>query len=112
MKKLITTFFLICLATNTIQAFNINNCTQEMKLTDLNSKNLLNYIKENNLTDKIMQICSEDICNEINISRLEQDIKSFIKQNIKYLQSKDSDSSIEAELKGFRIDKIVINCFL
>ncbi len=45
MKKLITTFFLICLATNTIQAFNINNCTQEMKLTNLNSKNLLNYIR-------------------------------------------------------------------
>ncbi len=69
-------------------------------------------IKENNLTDKIMQICSDNLCNEINISRLEQDIKSFIKQNIKYLQSKDSDSSIEAELKGFRIDKIVINCCL
>lgn len=109
MKKLITTFFLICLATNTIHAFNINNCTQEMKLADLNSKNLLKYIEENNLTEKIMQVCSDDICNEINLSRLEQDIKSFIKQNIKYLKSKDNESSIEAELKGFRIDKIVIN---
>ncbi len=109
MKKLILTFFLVCLTANTIQAFNINNCTKSMQLTDLNSKNLLNYIIENQLTDKIMEVCSDNLCSNINVSHLEQDIKSFIQKNIKYLKSKDEESSIEAELKGFRINKLIIN---
>ncbi len=112
MKKIITTFFLVCFAWNTYNAFNMENCTKEININHLNSKNILSYIKENNLTNKIMKICSNDICSDINIQNIEQDIKEFIKRNLKYLESKDKDTSLEAELKGFRIDKILVNSCL
>lgn len=109
MKKLILSLGLLGITINTIQALNINNCTKNIQLTDLNSKDLLNYIKENNLTDKITEVCSNNLCSDINVSFLEEDIKNFINQNIKYLKQKNIESSLEAELKGFRIDKLVIN---
>lgn len=109
MKKLMITIFLLCLTINTYQAFNINNCTKDIKLNELNSKNLLNYIKENNLLDKITKVCSNNICSEIDFANLEQDLKEFINKNLNYLKSKDNDYGIEAELKGFRIDRITIN---
>lgn len=109
MKKLITTLFFACLVMNTYQAFNIKDCIKDINIGDLNSKNLLTYIKENDLMDKITQVCSNEMCSKISISSLEQDIKEFINHNLNYLKSKDEDYSIEAELKGFRIDKILIN---
>lgn len=110
MKKFILIgIFLVCLSLNTYNAFNINNCTNEMKINDLNSKNLLNYITENNLKDKILKVCSMDICTSLNASNLETDIKDFINRNLNYLKGKDNDLALEAELKGFKIDKIIIN---
>lgn len=109
MKKLIATLFLVSLAINTYQAFNIKDCIKDINVKDLNSKNLLTYIKENDLMDKITQVCSNDICSKISLSSLEQDIKEFINRNLNYLKNKDEDYSLEAELKGFRIDKILIN---
>ena len=109
MKKYIILFiFLICLSINTYNAFNKNECTNELNLNNLNSKNLLNYINENNLLDKIERICSTDICVNINPSNIERDIKSFIEKNINYLKSKNEEVALEAELKGFRIEKIII----
>ncbi len=109
MKKLITIFFLISFAINTYNAFTTEECNQEISLQNLNSKNIISYIEENNLTNKIMKICSSSICSDINIQNLEQDIKEFIERNLNYLRSKDTDTSLEAELKGFRIDKIIFN---
>ncbi len=109
MKKIMITIFLICFAINTYQAFNINNCIEDIKVKDLNSKDLLHYIKENNLSDKLMQVCSSDICSNINLANLERDIKDFISRNLNYLKNKDKEHSLEAELKGFRIEKLLIN---
>lgn len=109
MKKIITTLLLLCVAIHTIDAFNIQNCMKEIMPNNLNSKNLLDFIQENNLHDKVMQICSSDICSNINIANLERDIKDFINRNLNYLKNKDGEQSLEAELKGFRIDKIFIN---
>lgn len=109
MKKLLLTgIFLIGFALNT-NAFNINDCLEYIKTQNLNSKNLLSYIKENNLTDKIMEVCSEDVCTKLNFSTLEQSVKYFIQRNIDILKNKDIESALEAELKGFKIDKIQIN---
>ena len=109
MKKLLLTgIFLIGFAMNT-NAFNINECLKYIQTQNLNSKNLLSYIKENNLADKIMEVCSEDICTKLNFSSLEQSIKYFIQRNIDILKNKDIEAAIEAELKGFKIDKIQIN---
>lgn len=112
MKKMITALFLVCFAIHSYQAFNIKECLQEFQLEDLNSKKLLSYIKENNISDKIAEVCSNDICHKVSFSNLEQDIKDFIKQNIEYLKKKNEDYSLEAELKGFKIDKIIINSCL
>ncbi len=109
MKKfLITGILLICFANQT-NAFDIKNCIEEISNLQINSKNILSYIKENHLTDKIMSICSSVTCKNINGANIEQEIKDFIKQNIALLKNKDLESALEAELKGFRIDKISIN---
>lgn len=106
-KYLILIIFLICLSINTYNAYNKNNCLNIVKPTNLNSKNLINYINENNLLDNLDRVCSQDICISINPSNLERDIKSFIEKNLNYLQNKNPEAAIEAELKGFRIDKII-----
>ena len=51
-KLLITGIFLIGFVMQT-NAFNIKDCLEYRNTPDLNSKNLLSYIKENNLMDKI-----------------------------------------------------------
>ena len=107
-KYLILFIFLICLSINTYNAFNKNNCTNEIKTSNLNSKNLLTYINENNLKDKIDRVCSSNICVSINPSNVERDIKSFIEKNISYIKNKNEEAALEAELKGFRIEKIII----
>lgn len=99
--------FLICLSVNTYNAYNKNNCTNTLKPSNLNSKNLINYLKENNILDNLDRVCSKDICISINVSNLERDIKSFIEKNLNYIQNKNPEAALEAELKGFRIDKII-----
>lgn len=109
MKKLLLTgIFLICFVSYT-NAFDIKECIEEISNLQINSKNLLSYIKENNLTDKIMSVCSSETCKNLNGANLEQEIKEFIRQNINLLKNKDLESALEAELKGFKIDKISIN---
>lgn len=107
-KLLITGIFLIGFVMQT-NAFNIKDCLEYRNTPDLNSKNLLSYIKENNLMDKITEVCSEEICTKLNFPTLEQGIKYFINRNIDILYSKDKEAALEAELKGFKMDKISIN---
>lgn len=109
MKRLIVILFLFCVFINSYQAFNFKDCIKEITVDDLNSKNLLEYIKDNELVDKIFQVCSNDFCHKINPSDLERDIKEFIKQNLDLVAEKDVEQGLEAELKGFRIDRIKIN---
>ncbi len=109
MKKLMLTLLFLFLFIHSYQAFKLNDCMKEITLKDLNSKNLLTYIKENDLIDKVTQVCSDNICSNINVGTLEKDIKEFIKRNLNYLNLKDTEHKVEAELKGFRIDKIKIN---
>ncbi len=109
MKKIIITLLFLFVAIQNYQAFNFNQCMKEIPIKDLNSKNLLTYIKENNLMDKITQVCSDNICSSINTATLEKDIKEFIKRNLNYLNLKDPEQKVEAELKGFRINKMKIN---
>ena len=61
MKKIVATLFLLCLAINTYKAFEIKNCTKNLTLDNLNSKDLLTYIKENDLLGKVSQVCSQDL---------------------------------------------------
>jgi hypothetical protein len=111
-KYLFILIFLLCLSINSYNALNINKCTNEIKLDNVNSKNVIEYITENNLDENITKICSTDICMNINPINLQRDIKSFIEKNISYLKNKDEEISLNAELKGFKIDKIIINSCL
>ena len=106
-KYCILILFLICLSINTYQAINKNNCSNEIKLENVNSKHIISYIQENQLEERINKICSSHICVNINPSNLEQDIKKFIEKNINYLKTQNEEVAIEAELKGFKIEKII-----
>ena len=109
MKKIAATLFLLCLAINTYKAFEIKNCTKNLTLDNLNSKDLLTYIKENDLLGKVSQVCSQDLCKSISLNSIEHDIQEFIKQNVNYIKSKNEELGLSADLKGFRIEKIILN---
>ena len=87
-------------------------CLNEINLDNLNSKNLINYILDNKLGDKIKKICSKDICTEVYFTTLESDIKKFITTELNYLKKINNDLAIEAELKGFKVDRIILNSCL
>ncbi len=109
MKKIFLAIIIIgCLSINSYNAYNKSNCINEIIPSGLNSKNILSYLSENNLVGMVNKICSKDICVSLNSTDIERDIKYFVDKNISYLNSKNSDAAIEAELKGFKIDKLII----
>lgn len=113
MKRLLVVCLLIlCFSSNMIKALNKKNCLEEIILESVNSKELLNYIYDNNLLDKIVKVCSSDMCSNIDATKLETEINNFINKNIKYLTSINEENGINASLKGFKIDKIIINSCL
>ena len=93
---------------NTYKAFDYSNCLKEIRVSGLNSKNLVDYIKNNNLLDKVVRVCSADICYGVNGASIEENVDVFIRKNIDYLEKKDSEFAIEVNLKGFRIEKIIV----
>lgn len=110
MKKIvILLLFLVCLSINSYKAYTIEHCYSEIIPKNLNSKHVVNYLKEVNIATKMNKICSQNICETINPSNLERDIKNFVDKNIQYLKTKDEKSSLDAELKGFKITKIILN---
>ena len=109
MKKLIFTIIVLsCLIINFCQTY-AGEC-DIIKPIDLNSKNIIKYLEDQQLTDRINKICSSNICKTINPSDLKRELKNFIDDNIKYLKNKSEDISLEAELKGFKIESISIYC--
>lgn len=106
-KYCILILFFICFSINTYQAINKNNCTNEIVLNDVNSKNLTSYIRENKLEERVSKVCSKDICITINPSSIERDIKNFIEKNINYLKKVNEEIAIDAEIKGFKVEKII-----
>lgn len=109
-KYLLIIIFILCLTFNAFKAYNAESCNNEIILNDVNSKNLLKYIEENNLIEQIDLVCSSDICMKINSSTINRDIKSFINKNLNYLKNKvDDNTYLNLELKGFKIDKIITN---
>ena len=113
MKKLFISFLLVtCFSLNVFNAYSKTNCSEEIVLENVNSKDLLNYIYDNHLIDKILRVCSKDLCSSINATQIESDIKSFVNKNIRYLISFDEEQGLNAQLKGFKVEKIIINSCL
>ncbi len=110
MKKLFISFILVmCFSLNVFNASSKNNCSEEIILENVNSNDLLNYIYDNHLLDKILRVCSKDLCSSLNATQIESDIKTFVNKNIRYLFGIDEEEGLNAQLKGFKIEKIVIN---
>ncbi len=109
MKKVFLAFIvIICLSINSYNAYSKSNCLKEIIPSGLNSKNILSYLEENNLVGLVSKICSKDICYTLNTSDLKGDINIFVNKNINYLKEKNNEAAIEAELKGFGIEKLII----
>ncbi len=109
-KYLLFLTFLLCVLFNTFQAYNAEECQNEIVLETVNSKNLLTYLEENNLNQKIARVCSSDICMPLNPANLKRDILTFTNKNLAYLKNKVSDETYQTlELKGFKIEKIILN---
>ncbi len=107
-KYLLIIIFLVCLSLNTFKAYSALEWNI-LYLDNVNSKNLINYIKDNHLEEKIKQVCTTNICMNINAPNLERDIKSFINKNINYLENKvDENTLLNIKLKGFKIEKIIL----
>ena len=69
-------------------------------------QDILTYLENNDLIDKVTKICSLDICQDITPAKIERDLKIFIQKNLQYLENKNAEKSLEASLKGFKISKI------
>lgn len=108
-KYILLIIFILALTFNTLKAYNAESCSNELILNDLNSQNLLTYIKENNLKN-IDYICSDNICMKIEPTQIERSIKKFITKNLEYLKTKvDETTYTNLTLKGFKITKIILN---
>ena len=72
----------------------------------LNSNNLLDYIKENNIKN-IKKFCTTDFCDYLRSTNIEDGIELFKKKYFKYLSDKKNEEiATETILKGFPITKI------
>lgn len=113
MKKLFISFILIaCFSLSNLEAYSKDKCLEEIYLEEVNSNDILSYIYENDLLDKIIRICSKDICSSINATQIESDIKEFVTKNIRYLKGINEEVGLNADLKGFKIEKIILNSCL
>ena len=97
--SLITIFFMI-----NVRAKTINNL-------ELNSKDLIKYLKANNQLEKVKYICNMTYCSKEMIGNREIEIDNFINEYISQIKKKSLEEGIKVELKGFKITKIVLNDF-
>ena len=102
MKKcfFVLVFFLIMIVT--VSAKNIDDDLM------LNSKELLEYLKAQDLNGKQIMICNQDYCDSLKYDNLEKSVKVYIDDYIKFVNQKtDDDTSVRVSLKGFLITEII-----
>ena len=76
------------------------------KLDNLNSKNLLAYLKEHE-DKRAYKVCNSDYCDYLKYDNLEKSVKVYINDYIEFVKEKtDEDTSVKVYLQGFKITKI------
>ena len=80
---LLTIFFAI-----NVRAKTINNL-------ELNSKDLIMYLKENNQLEKVKYICNNKYCSKVMIGNREKEINNFINQYISKIKKKSLEEGIK-----------------
>lgn len=105
----LTKFLLFC--SIVLFLINPNPVSSEQENTvsgmEINSKNILEYIKGQKYFNEIKTICSENFCKEIDLTNLTHSLENFIeKYELEVLKSSGEEKAFEVKLKGFPITKI------
>lgn len=87
----------------TISLF-VNNVSSK---SILNSNDLIDYLKNNNIIDKVSMICTNNVCSNTFIGNKEILIKRFIDCYVNKIKEENLEDGINVELKGFPITKII-----
>ena len=96
---LLTVFLMV-----NVKASNVNNY-------EINSLDVVEYLKMNNKLHKLKYICTYDYCSKEMYGNREKEINIFINNYISKIKKKSLEEGIKIELKGFKITKIVLNDF-
>lgn len=92
--------------------FFITNVKASDKLyQEINSKELINYLKKTEQINKVKYICTDNYCSKEMYGNREKEIEIFINNYISKVKKKSLEEGIKIELKGFKITKIVFNDF-
>lgn len=91
--------------------FIINVKAKNIYEKEINSLEIISYLKENKNLDKVKYICTNEFCSKEMYGNKEKEIKLFISSYINMIKEKSLDEGIKVELKGFKITKIVFNDF-
>lgn len=73
----------------------------------INSLDLINYLKDNNLLTNVSYVCTKNTCSKKLIGNKEKEINMFINDYVEYIKNKSLEEGISLELKGFEITKII-----
>lgn len=95
---------LTILSLTKVKAQSINNI-------DINSLEIIDYLKENNQLHKVKYICTNNYCSKEMYGNRKIEIDNFINDYISKIKKKSLEEGIKVELKGFKITKIVLNDF-
>lgn len=91
--------------------FAINVRATDVDSIELNSKNLISYLKKNNQLEKVKYICNTKYCSKEMIGNREIEINNFIDSYVSQIKKKSLEEGIKIELKGFKITKVAFNDF-
>lgn len=105
MKK----YFFICLimlATMiTVSAKNVDN--RVFKVDNLNSNELLDFLKDLKFKSNTIKVCNQDYCDYLKYQNLEKSVNKYIEDYVNFIKEKtDEDTSVRVYLKGFKITDI------
>lgn len=104
MKKYCFILFIFLGMILTVSANSVDN---NKDINNLNSKNLLKYLKGQNLNGKNIKVCNQDYCDYLKYDNLEKAVDVYIEDYLDYIKEKiDADTSIIVSLKGFLITEI------
>ncbi len=106
MKKYLLCLGFIMLALLIISIPKTYGLENNSYIIDINSNDLLNYIKENKINN-IKKICVQDYCDYLRSPNINKAIAIFNDKVIAKIKEENSlEASLEARVKGFKVTKI------
>jgi len=104
----ISGFLLLVLTFNITTGSVDDECIDYIYLSDVNSNNLMDYIKNKELP--VLEVCANNFCDNISELTLEKGINKFIDNYYEHIKKIiNHDDYLTQYLKGFKIDKIKVS---